>query len=173
MNQEEAVYTYLRENFPRLSEAKLKEGIYIGAQIKDLVKDEYFDKLLQGDKKTTWASFKFVVKGFLGNRKAQIYEELVNKYLQSYHKLSCNMSLKIHFRHSYLDYFPENCVALSDIHKEVFHQESSSMEKRYEGKWNCAMLADYCWTLVRDAPTMECNRQAKQKKKLQKFVGVI
>jgi len=27
------------------------------------------------------------------------------------------------------------------------------------------MLADYCWTLERDAPNMECKRQAKQKKK--------
>jgi len=35
------------------------------------------------------------------------------------------------------------------------------MEKRYQGKWNCAMLADYCWTLARDIPTMECKRQAK------------
>jgi hypothetical protein len=39
------------------------------------------------------------------------------------------------------------------------------MEKRYQGKWNCAMLADYyCWTLARDAPTMEYKGQAKKKK---------
>jgi len=64
MNQEEAAFTYLWENFPRLSEAKLKEGIFIGPQIRDLIKDEYFDKLLQGDVKAAWDSFKFVVKGF-------------------------------------------------------------------------------------------------------------
>jgi len=33
MNQEESAFTYLREEFPRLSEAKLKEGIFIGPQI--------------------------------------------------------------------------------------------------------------------------------------------
>ena len=33
MNQEEAAFTYLREKFPRLSEVKLKEGIFIGQQI--------------------------------------------------------------------------------------------------------------------------------------------
>jgi len=27
------------------------------------------------------------------------------------------------------------------------------------------MLADYCWTLARDGPTMEYKRQAKLKKK--------
>jgi len=104
MNQEEPAFTYLRERFPRLSEAKLKEGIFIGPQIRDLIKDEYFEKLLQGDEKAVWESFKFVVKGFLGNRRAQNYEELVNKVLQSYKKLGCNMSLKIHFLHPHLDF---------------------------------------------------------------------
>jgi len=39
------------------------------------------------------------------------------------------------------------------------------MEKRYQGKWNWAMLADYCWNLARDVPTMEYKRQAKKKNK--------
>jgi len=56
----------------------LKEGIFIGPQIRDIIKDEFFDKLLQGNEKAAWDSFKFVVKGFLGNRRAQNYEELVN-----------------------------------------------------------------------------------------------
>jgi len=80
----------------------------------------------------------------LGNRRAQNNEELLNNLLQSYQKLSCNMSLKIHFLHSRLDFFLENCGALSDEHGERFQQDISSMEKRYQGKWNCAMLADYC-----------------------------
>ena len=40
MNQEEAAFTYLREKVPRLSEAKSKEGIFIGPQIRDLIKEE-------------------------------------------------------------------------------------------------------------------------------------
>jgi len=133
MNQEETAFTYLREKFPRLSEAKLKEGIFIGPQIRELIEDEYFDKLLQGDEKAAWDSFKFVVKEFLGNRRAQKYEELVNNLLQSYQKLGCNMSLKIlvHFLHSHLDFFPENCGAVNDEHGERFHQDISSMGRRY------------------------------------------
>jgi hypothetical protein len=78
-----------------------------------------------------WYSFKFVVKGFLGNRRAQNYEELVNNLLQGYQKLGCNMSLKIHFLHSHLDFFPpKNFGAVSDEHGERFHQDISSMEKR-------------------------------------------
>jgi len=45
-----------------------------------------------------------------------------------------------------LDFFPGNCGAVSDEQGELFHQEISSVEKRYQGKWNCAMLADCCWT---------------------------
>jgi len=74
------------------------------------------------------------------------------------------MSEKIHYLHSHLDFFPENCGAVCDEHGERFDQHISSMEKRYQGNWNCAKLADCCWTLARDAPTIECKRQAKRKK---------
>jgi hypothetical protein len=79
------------------------------------------------------------------------------------------MSLKIHSLHSHLDFFPDNFGAVSDEHGESFNQEISSMEKRYKGKWNCVMLADYCWTLARDALIMEYKRQAKRKKKKKKI----
>jgi hypothetical protein len=59
---------------------------------------------------------------------------------------------------------------VSDEHGERFHQDISSAEKRYQGKWNCAMLTDYCWTLVRDIPTMEYKRQEKQGKNMILFV---
>ena len=60
-----------QETFPRVSETKLKKVIFICPQIRDLIKEEYFDKLLQGGEKMVWDSFKFVVKGFLRNRRAQ------------------------------------------------------------------------------------------------------
>jgi hypothetical protein len=46
-----------------------------------------------------------------------------------------------------------NCGAVTDEWGERFDQVISSMEKRYEGKCNCAMLADCWWTLLKDAPT--------------------
>jgi len=57
-----------------------KEGIFIGPQIRNIIKDEYFDKLFQGDEKAPWDTFKFVVKGFCGNRRAQDHEELVTTF---------------------------------------------------------------------------------------------
>jgi hypothetical protein len=67
----------------------------------------------------------------LGNRRAQNYEQLENNRLQSYQKLGCNMPLKIHVLHSHLDFFMKNRDAVSDEHGECFHQDISSMEKRY------------------------------------------
>jgi hypothetical protein len=61
-----------------------------------------------------------------------------------------------------LDFLPENCGAVSDEHGERFHQNISSMEKRYQRKKKWSMRADNCWTLESDASTMEYNRQAKQ-----------
>ena len=109
MNKEEASFTHLRKKFPRPSETKLKEGVFIGPQIRDIIKEEFFDWLLQGNEKAAWDSFKFVVIVFLGNRRAQNHEELVNNLLQSYQKLDCNMSLKIHFLHRILT-FPRRIV---------------------------------------------------------------
>ncbi|UYV75986.1 hypothetical protein LAZ67_13002030 [Cordylochernes scorpioides] len=72
----------------------------------------------------------------------------------------CNMSLKIHFLHSHLDFFPDNLGAVSDEHGERFHQAISSMEKRYQGKWSPAMLADDCWALKRDLPQAKYRRKS-------------
>lgn len=42
-----------------------------------------------------------------------------------------NISLKIHFLNSYLDFFPENPGAVSDEHG--FHQDIAAMENQYQG----------------------------------------
>jgi hypothetical protein len=63
----------------------------------------------------------------VGKRRDQNYEELVNNLLQSYQKLGHNISPKMHFFQSHLDFLPDNCGAVSDEHGERFHQDISSM----------------------------------------------
>ena len=75
------------------------------------------------------------------------------------------MSLKIRMLHSHLDFFPDNCGMVSDDHGERFHQETATMEKRYQEEWSTYMLTDYCWTLVRNAPEQLHKRQAKRGRK--------
>jgi hypothetical protein len=36
-------FMYLKHKFPRLSDAKIKEGIFVGPQIRELIKDEQFE----------------------------------------------------------------------------------------------------------------------------------
>jgi len=62
------------------------------------------------------------------------------------------MSLKIHFLDFHLDFFPDNLDAISDEHRECFHQDISALGKRYQVQWSARMLSDYCWTMKRDVP---------------------
>ena len=74
------------------------------------------------------------------------------------------MSLKLHFLHSHLDFFPEN-ADVTEEHGERFHQDIDEMEFRYKGKWSPAMLADFCWNIQRDEPKIIHKKKSKYMKK--------
>jgi hypothetical protein len=65
MDRTGSAFKYLADKFPRLSEAKIKEGIFVGPQIRELFRDEKFDSLLQGDEKKAWDAFRLVSTNFL------------------------------------------------------------------------------------------------------------
>jgi hypothetical protein len=67
-----------------------------------------FNLLLSGNEKRVWNDCRLVATNFLGNNKADNYNELVENLLLSYQKLVCNMSIRIHFQNSHQDIFPEN-----------------------------------------------------------------
>ena len=83
-------------------------------------------------------------------QKADNYEVLVSSMLVAFRNLGCNMSIKVHFLYNHLDKFPPNLGAVSDEQGERFHQDLTTMEKRYQGRWDKNMLADYCWSIKRD-----------------------
>lgn len=151
LKHESKAFVYLKkEVFPRLSEAKLKEGVLNGPQTKKMINDTKFEKLLNVVERKAWKGFKDVVVGFLGNHKAKNYKTLIFKMLRSYQQMGCLMNLKIHLLHSHLDAFPANLGDVSDEQGERFHQDIKSMERRYQGRWDEAMMGDYCWFLKRD-----------------------
>jgi hypothetical protein len=137
-------FMYLKHKLPRLSDAKIKEGIFVDPQIRELIKDEQFEEQLDEMGKAAWQTLNNVTISFLGNHKAENYHEIVSDLLTAYKAYGCNMSLKVHFLDSHLDFFPENLDAVSDEHRERFHQDIFNMEKQYQGKWSLSMLADYC-----------------------------
>jgi len=78
------------------------------------------NNLLQGDEKKACVAFCLVSNNFLGNIRAENYNELIEDMLSLYHKIGCNMSLKICMLHSHLDFFPDDCGMFSDEHSELF-----------------------------------------------------
>ena len=130
-----AVFQHLSTVFPGLSAAKLKEGIFVGPQIREVLKDTDFEELLNLKELRAWEAFKSVCSGFLGNTPVPDYQACVEKLLKSYEDIGCRMSLKIHFLHSHLNFFPPNLGAVSDERGERFHQDITKMESNCQGKW--------------------------------------
>ena len=117
---------------------------------------------MQSAELDAWNAFAAVVTNFLGNTKAENYRLLVGNLLQAFQMLGCNMSVKVHFLHSHVDYFPDNLGAVSEEQGERFHQDTKMMEKRYQGYWSESMMADYCWCLIRECTDTTYSRRAKK-----------
>ena len=121
LHQDGECFQYLSQIFPRISAAKLKEGIFTGPQIRKLLYNNEFDRTLNNKELAAWNSFKDVVHDFLGNRRVENSDMLIENLLRNYEIMGCNMSLKIHFLHSHLDFFPDNFGAVSEEQGERFH----------------------------------------------------
>lgn len=106
LDKEGECFKYLSTKFTRLSYEKIKARIFDGPQIRNLLKDQEFISTMKREELQAWKAFLDVVKNFLGNMKSQNFGELVGNLLQAFHNLLCNMSVKVHFLHSHLDYFP-------------------------------------------------------------------
>ena len=101
-----AAFQHFSTVFPGLSAAKLKESIFVGPQIREVLKDPDFEELLNLKELGAWEAFKSVCSGFLGNTRVPDYQACIEKLLKSYEDMGCRMSLKIHFLHSHLNFFP-------------------------------------------------------------------
>ena len=157
-----AAFQQVSTVFPGLSAAKLKEGIFVGPQIREVLKDTDFEKLLNLKELRAWEAVKSVCTGFLGNTREPDYQACIEKLLKFYEDTGCRMSLKIHFLHSHPNFFPPNLGAVSDKHGERFHKDLTKMESNYQGKWNPGMMGDFCWMLLCDIPEEKYTRSSKK-----------
>ena len=66
-------FEYVRNRFPNVSDAKIKEGIFIGPQIRELMQEKQFNEDMDETERNAWLSFKSIFKDFLGNHKAGNY----------------------------------------------------------------------------------------------------
>lgn len=123
--------------------------------------DAQFIRTLSPNEAAIWLYFKKTVTGFLGNNRDENYIEIIQNLLQKYHKIGANMSFKMHFLHSHLDFFPPNLGAVSDEQGERLHQDLANIEKRYQGYWDENMLADYCWMIIRETDPLKYKKVSR------------
>ena len=133
------------------------------------MKSDTFKTKLDTVEKRAWESYIALCDNFLGNNRSADYVAVVNNFLPAYNDMGCNMSIKIHFLHSHLNFFPDNLGQLSDEQGERFHQEMASIEKRIDGKNKINMLANYCWSLKRETD----DDQFKEKDRVNIFKCVL
>jgi len=62
-------FEYVRNKIPNVNDAKFKEGILIGPQIRELMQDKQFYEDLNETERIEWLPFKRICKYFLGNHK--------------------------------------------------------------------------------------------------------
>ena len=56
MDQNRAGFMYLKNKFPRISDYKIKEGVFFGPQIRELIQDVKFEDQLSEMEKAAWNS---------------------------------------------------------------------------------------------------------------------
>jgi hypothetical protein len=128
-------FKYRCSKFPDLSEAKHKERIFVGPDIRKLILDKMFETTMSNFEREAWIALKDVKSKFLENYGDQNYKNTVNHMLDKFKELGCNVSLKVHFLDSHLDYFPTSLGAVSEEQWERFHQDMKEMERRHQGRW--------------------------------------
>ena len=87
-------FEFLCKNFPKLSQAKLKEGIFVGIQV---FKNPEFEKALNTLKLQAWDVFKWICLKFLRTFKSSLYQEMIAELPVVYEEMGCSMSLKSSF----------------------------------------------------------------------------
>ena len=76
-------FEHVKNKFPNVSDEKIKEGLFIGPQIRELMLDKQFDEDLNETERNARLSFKKICKDFLGNHKAAKYQDVVQDLLTS------------------------------------------------------------------------------------------
>ena len=108
------------------------------------------------------------------NKNSEIYVEILEELVSTYRASGCNMSLRLHFLQSRLDFFPGNMGAVSDEHVEKFHQDISRTNIYiyiHIYIYRAANVTQICWLI-----TAEClhgryqQKNARDKRRQNEFL---
>lgn len=117
MNKANLGFQYLTTKFKyEVIEKKKKKKIDVlnSLEVHSLTDDGEFLGVINQTEKSPWLAFVDIVLNILSNYYADNYEDIMHRMLQGYRALGAKMSLKVHFFHSHLDFFPPNLGDVSN-----------------------------------------------------------
>jgi hypothetical protein len=163
--QNERALEFIKKTFPRLSDAKILNGVFCGPDIRTLMKSTEFPNILTTPERDAWEAFRDCIENFFGNHRSVNSKQMVQRLMHTMKVLKCRMTVKLHFLDAHFDYFPECLGQFSEEQGERFHQELKRFETRYQDEHVGNILSDYCWCLVRetDFPLNNKHRHFKVK----------
>jgi len=98
MDRNSVGFLYVKNKFPRTSDAKIKEGVFIGPQTEFKQAVKFGDQLNKVQKNQHGNHSKMSLSIFMENHMAENYSDMVAVFVQSYKSMGCNMS----FKHAFL-----------------------------------------------------------------------
>ena len=127
-------FTYLCGKFPKLTFEKVKAGVFIGPQIRQLFKDQQSEAVLSDKEKAAWISFIKFSNVFFGKFQTCKFQRTCTRsdgfvYTAGVQYVAEN-ALFI-FTPGFLSI---KCGGVSDENGERFCQDVSVMEHNYKGK---------------------------------------
>ena len=155
-------FKFLKDFFgTEKTDAKLKDGVFVGTEIRKLMQNEEYGARLNTLQLAAWNAMKSVVVNFLASHRHEKYPDIVDSMLKAREQLSARMSLKMHFLHSHLDFFPSNLGEVSDKQGVRFHQDIFVIEGRYQCRYDANMMGDFRWYLQREGKSSSYKRKVK------------
>ena len=77
LNKESNVFIHLKYIFTYISDAKLTAGIFNGPQIRELMKNNNFDRNMNTKELKSWVALKYIIKYSLGNQRSNNYIDMI------------------------------------------------------------------------------------------------
>lgn len=105
-------------------------GVLNGPDIRKLMNSNTFEDVLDEGILETWRAIKAVIKGVLGKKRENDYEERVKTMLDWFRVIGVRMSLKIHLLHAHIDKLKKQRSTESEEQGERYHQVALPFENR-------------------------------------------
>ena len=114
-----------------------------------MIKSETVENTMSFKKKEAWQSFRGAVEGFLSNKKDPNFQKLVARLIRNFSKLGKSNIFEAAISLFTPGFFQNNLGDFSEENGERFHQDIESIKRKYQGRWDSAMMGDNVGCFIR------------------------